>query len=87
VASTSRAVNTTPSVSGGTEQYPLGGRWPTSLWLPGVPLDDVHTNPLPENLPPGTYELLVGPYDPETGERLPLPDGNDALRLADLGLP
>jgi hypothetical protein len=52
-----------------------------------VPLDDVHTNPLPEDLPPGTYELLVGPYDPETGERLPLPDGNDALRLADLGLP
>ena len=26
---------------------PLGGRWPTSLWLPGMVLDDVHTIPLP----------------------------------------
>jgi hypothetical protein len=60
---------------------PLGGRWPTSLWLPRVMLDDVHTIPLPEDLRAGTYHLLVGFYDPATGERLRLPDGRDAVRL------
>ncbi len=65
---------------------PLEGRWPTSLWRPGVVLDDSHTIPLPPNLPPGTYDLLVGLYDPATGERLPLPDGRDAVRLTGLVL-
>ncbi len=60
---------------------PLGGRWPTSLWRPGVVLDDTHLVPLPPDLPPGTYHLLVGLYDPATGRRLPLPDGRDAVRL------
>jgi hypothetical protein len=66
---------------------PLGGRWPTSLWLPGVALDDAHTVPPPPDLPPGTYYLQVGLYDPESGMRLPLPDGTDALRLAQVDLP
>ena len=61
---------------------PLGGRWPTSLWLPGVTLDDVHTIPLPDDLEAGAYHLLVGFYDPVTGERLHLSDGRDAVRLA-----
>jgi hypothetical protein len=65
---------------------PLGGRWPTSLWRPGVALDDVHTIPLPSDLPPGTYHLLVGLYDPATGQRLFLPDGNDAVRLPGLNI-
>ena len=60
---------------------PLGGRWPTSLWLPGMTLDDVHTIALPEDLAAGSYHLLVGLYDPATGERLRLPDGRDAVRL------
>jgi len=60
---------------------PLGGRWPTSLWLPGVTLDDRHAVPLPDGLAAGTYHLLVGLYDPATGDRLLLPDGRDALRL------
>jgi hypothetical protein len=60
---------------------PLGGRWPTSLWLPGLRLDDEHRVPLPADLPAGPYELLVGLYDPATGARLPLAGGSDALRL------
>jgi hypothetical protein len=66
---------------------PLDGEWPTSLWLPGVTLDDLHTIPLPPQLPPGTYSLLVGLYDPATGERLPLPDGSGALQLPEITLP
>jgi hypothetical protein len=60
---------------------PLDGQWPTSLWLPGVTLDDVHIISLPDDLAAGTYQLLVGLYDPETGERLRLPDGRDGVRL------
>jgi hypothetical protein len=70
---------------------PLGGRWPTSLWWPAVALDDLHTISLPLDLrasrPSGlaeTYDLLVGLYDPVTGDRLLLPDGSDAVRLTGL---
>jgi hypothetical protein len=66
---------------------PLAGRWPTSLWLPGTAVDDLHAIPLPLDLPPGGYELLVGLYDPTTGERLALADGRDALPLAKINLP
>jgi hypothetical protein len=63
---------------------PLSGRWPTSLWLPDVTLDDPHTIPLPEDLVSGTYAILVGWYDPVTGERLHLPDGTGALLLTEI---
>lgn len=65
---------------------PLSGRWPTSLWVPGQVLDDEHVVPLPADLPPGAYSLLVGLYDADTGQRLRLADGQDAVRL-DLSLP
>jgi hypothetical protein len=60
---------------------PFTGRWPTSLWLPGIPLNDTYTVPLPADLAAGAYDLLVGLYEPSTGERLRLPDGRDAIRL------
>lgn len=60
---------------------PLDGRWPTSLWRPGVVLDDTHLVPLLPDLPSETYHLLVGLYNPTTGYRLSLPDGSDAVRL------
>jgi hypothetical protein len=63
---------------------PLAGRWPTSHWLPGVALDDVHTIELPEDLQAGTYDLLVGLYDPVTEERVWLVDGGDFVRLTGL---
>jgi hypothetical protein len=66
---------------------PLEGRWPTLLWLPGVLLDDTHHVPLGATLPPGTYDLLVGLYDPETDRRLALADGSDAVRLGGVDLP
>jgi hypothetical protein len=50
-------------------------------------LDDAHTIPLPPDLQPGTYRLLVGLYDPVTGARLALPGGEEALRLLEIDLP
>jgi hypothetical protein len=66
---------------------PLNGRWPTSLWRPGTAVEDVHTVPLPAGLRPGSYDLLVGLYDPATGERLRLADGSDAVRLSGVQVP
>lgn len=65
----------------------------TSQWEPGsFPAADLPV-PLPADLPPGTYRLLVGLYDPATGLRLPISgapaadpalSGADALELAEL---
>jgi hypothetical protein len=49
---------------------PREGYWPTSHWQPGEAVDSRHVIPLPNALPPGEYTLLVGMYNPQTGERL-----------------
>jgi hypothetical protein len=36
---------------------------------------------LPVDLAPGAYQLLIGVYDPATGERLTLPTGEDSLAI------
>lgn len=82
-----RPDGTTQSPLAQGDAPPLGGRWPTSLWLPGVALDDRHTVPLPDGLAPGSYDLVVGLYDPITGQRLALPDGAGSQRLATLTRP
>jgi len=60
------------------------GPVPTRLWLPGVSVLDRHVVLLPADLPAGQYSLLIGWYDPETGERLHLASGDDNLNLAQL---
>lgn len=60
----------------GFDGPPVQGYYPTSLWEPGEVIVDVHPLDL-STLPPGEYDLLIGFYDPVTGERLPAlgPDG------------
>jgi len=60
------------------------GTVPTSLWLPGVSVLDRHVVALPTDLPAGQYSLLIGWYDPDSGERLRLAWGDDSLRLAQI---
>jgi hypothetical protein len=48
---------------------PAGGIYPTSLWDIGETIEDETVVPL-DRLEPGSYELVVGLYDPVTGERL-----------------
>jgi hypothetical protein len=54
------------------DQEPLGGFYPTDAWLLHAPVTDSYALALPPEVPPGDYQLLVGLYDPETGQRLPL---------------
>ncbi len=57
---------------------PVGGTYPTSLWVPEEVVLDPHVLELPADLPPGQYDLEVGMYIIESGVRLAAegsPDG------------
>ena len=53
---------------------PRGWVYPTSFWWPGEVVEDETTVSL-EAVPPGQYGIAIGIYDPASGERLPLVDG------------
>lgn len=48
---------------------------PTSTWQPGEEIADRYGMTLPDDLPPGRYTIVVGLYDPVTGQRLPVSAG------------
>ena len=58
---------------------PLDGLAPTNIWKPGTVLTDRYGLPLPPDLPPGRYRLIVGLYHIITGERLPVTRGGEAV--------
>jgi hypothetical protein len=69
------------NVKGYGDSEPGGGAYPTTGWLPGEHLADQHTVTLAADAPTGSYRLAVGLYDPVTGERLKMPDGDDQVVL------
>jgi 4-amino-4-deoxy-L-arabinose transferase-like glycosyltransferase len=56
---------------------PPGGERPTSAWRAGRYSTTDVSLPLPATLAPGSYQLLVGLYDPATGARLPVANAQD----------
>lgn len=65
---------------------PQHGAYPTSVWQPGEGIVDTHRIVLPADLPPGTYRLLAGLYDPATGARSALLAGGNAALLGEVGV-
>lgn len=71
---------------------PLTGDYPTPSWAPGEAFVDHRALDI-EGLPPGDYEVLVGLYLLETGERLPVQTGtgehleHGAIPLTEVTLP
>lgn len=63
------------------DRQPLAGFYPTSGWAIAEPVEDWYALTLPDTLPAGEYRLLVGWYQPATGERLRLPDNTDEINL------
>ncbi len=47
---------------------------PTSQWARGEVVIDERVVPIPDDVPPGDYGVVVGIYRADTGERLPLLD-------------
>jgi len=62
------------------DAWPLQGFYPTSRWESGEILNDTHRLSVPADLQPGAYRILVGLYDPVSGQRLSVLDsaGNPA---------
>ncbi|MGJ3238965.1 MAG: glycosyltransferase family 39 protein [Anaerolineae bacterium] len=59
---------------------PQDGRVTTDQWALSTIYRDVYTLDL-STVVSGTYQLIVGFYDPVSGDRLPLTDGTDAYPL------
>nr|WP_290665980.1 glycosyltransferase family 39 protein [Ardenticatena sp.] len=55
---------------------------PSSAWVADEFITDEHHLTLPPTLPAGTYRLVVGVYDAESGHRLLLPNGHDMFEIA-----
>jgi len=69
---------------------PVDGEYPTSRWRVGETVIDEIVVPLPAELPPGDYRLLVGLYRWDTLERLAVVDdatGENAIELERLVVP
>lgn len=52
------------------DSMPVQGSSATSGWLPGEIIEDTHNVPLQKDAPAWKYDLFVGLYDAETGQRL-----------------
>jgi hypothetical protein len=59
---------------------PVSGHYPTTAWQPGEIIQDIHS--FPESNLSQTDHLVIGLYDPTTGQRLPAFDAH-GNRLAD----
>ena len=57
------------------DSYPLNGAAPTTTWTPGAAVFDPHVLSVPDDLPPGEYEVRVKLYTWWDGAILPLADG------------
>jgi hypothetical protein len=59
---------------------PMQGAFPTGLWQPGDKVHDVHVVPLNDvDLTKGQYQIGVGLYDLDSGERLPAVQAGQSL--------
>jgi hypothetical protein len=70
---------------------PQAGRYPTTAWADKDRVVDRYTLALRDGAPPGDYRLLVGMYDPTSGQRLPAavndqPQPDQAIELTRLSL-
>lgn len=61
----------------GIDTQPLDGTLPTSRWVNGEVVVDEYLIAVPFAFEPGNYKVIVGLYQPETGQRLLLADGRD----------
>ncbi|MGQ9628221.1 MAG: hypothetical protein ACUVV0_15125, partial [Anaerolineae bacterium] len=65
------------------DNEPVDGFYPTSVWQKEEIVRDQYDFQIPPEAPPGKYRLEVGFYRAETGERLPVQDG-DKIILAEV---
>jgi hypothetical protein len=64
------------TLAGQRDSEPVNGTRPTITWAVDEVITDRHGLVLPADLPAGDYTLILGLYDPLTGARLPVGDGD-----------
>jgi len=57
---------------GQKDNPPVSGTSPTSEWREGEVVEDSYVIPVQTDAPQGTYHIIVGMYDPQTMQRLPV---------------
>ncbi len=70
-------------IRGQWDSVPGSGDLPTTGWLKGEVITDEYLIPMDDDAPPWQYTILVGMYDPMTGERLRVigPGDRDSITL------
>jgi 4-amino-4-deoxy-L-arabinose transferase-like glycosyltransferase len=61
------------------DSEPVGGNRPTTTWTAGETITDRLGILIPSELAAGEYQLVVGMYHPDIGERLVIDDDSDAV--------
>jgi mannosyltransferase len=64
---TLRLIDNDGAVVAQRDEFPIGALLPPTTWHAGDAKPGYMALPLPADLPPGDYRLLVGVYDPDTG--------------------
>ncbi|MEM7347643.1 MAG: hypothetical protein AAF485_25700, partial [Chloroflexota bacterium] len=64
-----------------TDGQPVYWVRPTSTWEVDETIVDRHALWIPESINPGQYQIFVGLYQPETGQRLQTDTGEDTITL------
>jgi 4-amino-4-deoxy-L-arabinose transferase-like glycosyltransferase len=64
---------------GQRDNEPVGGTRATSTWRTGEVILDRYAIPLDPQVPAGRYAVEIGLYDPATGDRLPVLDGQGQI--------
>jgi hypothetical protein len=55
---------------GQVDQTPGAGAFPTTGWVSGEYITDEYAIPIPAEAPTGEYQIEIGMYNPNTGQRL-----------------
>jgi hypothetical protein len=63
---------------------PQAGFRPASSWNTNEIINDNRAVWIKPGTPPGQYDIYIGLYDANTGERLKLPDGSDRLKIGEI---
>ena len=79
-----QALDAQNNIVGQRDSEPLSAGPATDAWQPGVTLVGQQAIPIFLGTPPGSYRLIAGLYDPQTGERLRLPGGEDHIELGEV---
>jgi 4-amino-4-deoxy-L-arabinose transferase-like glycosyltransferase len=71
------------TIRGQVDLTPGAGMAPTTSWAPGQVIVDQISIPIEQNAPPGSYQVVIGFYDPAYGTRLSVTDGSGEVLTGD----